>query len=583
MVSDSESSSSDKREAHQPYAPTNAIGRKISAEDTRAQIQKIQTLPLLPLTRALLSAQAGFNTQFVHAPAIIARDPAIAAKALSLAYPDELRSGQASCSIEKACDWLGFHKSSNLLLNALSEAPTTESPDSSLWKTFQERSILAGTAARCIAQVTGYAFPDDLYAAALLHDIGRLALATVYGQDYVQVSGTLPTAERLVSERENFGLSTPEAGLILAQAWDLPPLIAHTIRLRISPNSAKLDKPAAAVGLAVVLAGVFGSKDKEECKQAAAMCRQYLKILGIPPNRLVEINEKVRFAFEAGKANNNQLRETTVVQGDLPEAASTSSGDAAPSPVATPKIVARDNDVPSQPPPLQTPENSATVIVGQESTPWSRGELRVRPSNLAQQASGNANQADSADSQLRTARRASPSDNDTALPSGTSALIKKLRGPLPLLVISIVCIALFWIVLRSFSAGENAKTANATDPRNPLLPAFGDAKPMTVADAMIYVNTKPISPETAGYLSKLGDYYYANLKNYAEAVKYYQRLVDDFSAWEGTKYACVNLADCYTRLGMLDSAAPLYRRIIREFPENSPEYDLARTKLEAAQ
>jgi HD-like signal output (HDOD) protein len=74
---------------------------------------------------------------------------------------------------------------------------------------------------------------DQAYLAGLMHDIGRLALATV---EPVAYKGLLAEAEKknidvLGREEELFGVDHPEAGKWLAEQWNLPKLFGDVAAL----------------------------------------------------------------------------------------------------------------------------------------------------------------------------------------------------------------------------------------------------------------------------------------------------------------------------------------------------------------
>ena len=74
---------------------------------------------------------------------------------------------------------------------------------------------------------------DQAYVAGLMHDIGRLALATV---EPVAYKGLLAEAEKknidvLSREEELFGVDHPEAGKWLAEQWNLPKLFSDVAAL----------------------------------------------------------------------------------------------------------------------------------------------------------------------------------------------------------------------------------------------------------------------------------------------------------------------------------------------------------------
>jgi HD-like signal output (HDOD) protein len=69
---------------------------------------------------------------------------------------------------------------------------------------------------------------DQAYVAGLMHDIGRLALATIEPAGYkkMMTEAEEKTFDILAREEELFGVDHPEAGKWLAEQWNLPKLFA---------------------------------------------------------------------------------------------------------------------------------------------------------------------------------------------------------------------------------------------------------------------------------------------------------------------------------------------------------------------
>ena len=96
---------------------------------------------------------------------------------------------------------------------------------------FRLHAVAVQRAAVRLADVTGYEEVDRLAIAALLHDIGRLALAQLRS-DYLAQAGALRSAEeRLTMERRNFGVDHATVGGIVARRYGLPEALAEAISM----------------------------------------------------------------------------------------------------------------------------------------------------------------------------------------------------------------------------------------------------------------------------------------------------------------------------------------------------------------
>lgn len=78
--------------------------------------------------------------------------------------------------------------------------------------------------------------------AALLHQIGRIALLSAAPHSYAQVTKGLKGEELANKEERVFGLSHMEAGYMLARRWNLPPGITEPLRWHRNPDGATKSK-----------------------------------------------------------------------------------------------------------------------------------------------------------------------------------------------------------------------------------------------------------------------------------------------------------------------------------------------------
>ncbi len=88
---------------------------------------------------------------------------------------------------------------------------------------------------------------DELAVAALFHDVGRLVLGELYGQEFGPGSrGDEDPEERLRRERRELGIDHALVGAVLIRRWGLPASIASAVERHHAADATGL---AAAVGL----------------------------------------------------------------------------------------------------------------------------------------------------------------------------------------------------------------------------------------------------------------------------------------------------------------------------------------------
>lgn len=106
---------------------------------------------------------------------------------------------------------------------------TKESPGGSQEKLWQH-SLATAVAARQIAWRVSHPNKDEVFIAALLHDIGQVILASVFPDKYEQISKLdWDNAEICETERVLLGINHLEAGQYVAEKWNLPPRLARPL------------------------------------------------------------------------------------------------------------------------------------------------------------------------------------------------------------------------------------------------------------------------------------------------------------------------------------------------------------------
>lgn len=104
-----------------------------------------------------------------------------------------------------------------------------------LWR----HSVAAALAAESLGSIAKVAIPPESYAAALLHDIGKLVLARFLDPDllsYLQRAQDEGHCHPLQAEMEILEVNHAELGALVARHWALPETIALGIQYHHTPN-----------------------------------------------------------------------------------------------------------------------------------------------------------------------------------------------------------------------------------------------------------------------------------------------------------------------------------------------------------
>lgn len=112
--------------------------------------------------------------------------------------------------------------------------------------THAQEAVLCARASEKITRTCGHSDTGLMYAAGLLHAIGRLALVQIEPEFYA----SLQERDRdgwIKLEVQRFGLSFAEAGHELLDAWNIPPELSGVIRDQLDPASSEAHREPAAI------------------------------------------------------------------------------------------------------------------------------------------------------------------------------------------------------------------------------------------------------------------------------------------------------------------------------------------------
>ncbi|HEX2129459.1 MAG TPA: HDOD domain-containing protein, partial [Solirubrobacterales bacterium] len=102
---------------------------------------------------------------------------------------------------------------------------------------FRRHAVAVRSATDRIAEVARLGQRDELAIAALLHDVGRLVIAELYGDDYESFSAQATPDDRVRAERRELGIDHALVGAVLVRRWGVSGPIASAVERHHAPDA----------------------------------------------------------------------------------------------------------------------------------------------------------------------------------------------------------------------------------------------------------------------------------------------------------------------------------------------------------
>jgi HD-like signal output (HDOD) protein len=208
-------------------------------ESIRRAIGRIDRLPSVPrvyaeLTQAMGRADAG-AAQLAD---IVETDPAMSVKILQIVNSAYFGTAQRTSSIRQAVAYLGVELLRNLALTAhvFGVVDGTEVDGFSL-KRLQRHSLRAARLARLFL-LNDPKLGEEAFTAGLMHDVGRIVVATSLPEHHREVLRAARETGRPVRivEREVVGTGHAEIGAYLLGVWGLPFPVVEAVAFHHDPG-----------------------------------------------------------------------------------------------------------------------------------------------------------------------------------------------------------------------------------------------------------------------------------------------------------------------------------------------------------
>jgi putative nucleotidyltransferase with HDIG domain len=208
-------------------------------ESIRKAVGKLDALPSAAhIYRELTEALSNPNVGLADVAAIVERDPAMSAKVLQLVNSAYFGLSKRVTSIAQAMVFLGSDTMKGLVLTSqvFSMLETQPLPGLSI-DDLQQHSLMTARLAKRL--VSSQRVAEDAFTAALLHDIGQIALAIGVRDRYAEILRDARTRQRPLQEveYERLGVSHAEVGAYLLGVWGLPFSVIEAVAYHHRPSA----------------------------------------------------------------------------------------------------------------------------------------------------------------------------------------------------------------------------------------------------------------------------------------------------------------------------------------------------------
>lgn len=213
-------------------------------KNLESRLKRCTELPSLPgiAVRIIDLCQQG-EVELGSLSAIITQDPALAAKILRIANSPLYARRRKCNNLRQAVALLGLHATQSLALSFSLRHSFSEQGKNGLdYSLYWRRSVLAALSGRALAIRSGSSMVEEHFLAALLQDIGMLALDKAIPEIYSKVVVAQHDHLQLkTAEQHQLDTDHAEVGAWLLHSWNMPMHYQIAIAGSHDPNLAGSD------------------------------------------------------------------------------------------------------------------------------------------------------------------------------------------------------------------------------------------------------------------------------------------------------------------------------------------------------
>jgi diguanylate cyclase (GGDEF)-like protein len=276
------------------------VGRKeVISEELARQLIANKSLPSPPgVATRIIELANDPNVDIDRIAEVLSIDPATTARVLRIANSPMYAMSREITSLSQALMILGLNATISLALSfSLLKSWQTESEPGGLdYSLFWRRAMLAAAATRAIAAKLGWRDGEAMFVAALIQDIGVMALDRTLPDLYDDLGeAQIKQSTMIDREIERTGADHAEIGGWLLENWKFPETILHAVRDSHNPEGSPVEGRQAvfvrAVAFSSELAELFLEKSEE--RRFSDLAKKARDWLGLDNEGVGELIEEV--------------------------------------------------------------------------------------------------------------------------------------------------------------------------------------------------------------------------------------------------------------------------------------------------
>lgn len=259
------------------------------SEDLAERLNSNESLPTPPGVATRIIALANDpDVDIGRIAQALSADPAMTARVLRIANSPVYAISREIANLSQALMLLGLNATISLALSfSLLKSWQEDSSGTELdYSLFWKRGLLAASATRAIAAKLGWRGSEEMFLAALIQDVGVIALDRTLPELYARLGREQVKQDVLIRrERERTGTDHAEIGAWLLERWAFPAHIIRAVRASHDPESAPVEGRDAlfvrAVAFSSAIAELF--LEKGEDRRFGDVARTAKSWFGIDP------------------------------------------------------------------------------------------------------------------------------------------------------------------------------------------------------------------------------------------------------------------------------------------------------------
>jgi len=232
-------------------------------------------LPTLPaVAMKVIGLARDPDASLAQIAGVISQDPALVAKILRIANSPFYALRRRCENLRQALSFLGLNGTLALALSfSMVKALGQNGRSTFDYRQFWRRSLLSAAACRALAERVAPGTGEELFLAALLQDIGMLALDRAFPGFYAPLKDGQSAHDELVSfEHERLGTDHAEVGAWLLHSWHIPSRLRDAVAASHRPETGPGDRThMGCVCVSGRIADVWLAPERQEALKHAEM------------------------------------------------------------------------------------------------------------------------------------------------------------------------------------------------------------------------------------------------------------------------------------------------------------------------